>query len=263
MSGPIDASPGRGVTAEAAATDPAAALAAAAHVEGWLTNAQARRLWEAARAVPAGGRIVEVGSFRGRSTVVLALAARAGVELVAVDPHMGGDRGPGEYAPDAELGEQDHRAFHANLERAGVAERVRHLRLASQEALDSVEGEADVLFVDGAHRFAFARPDLERWGGRVRRGGTMLVHDAFSAVGVTLAQVLVLFTSRGFRYVGRSGSLAEYRRESLDPRERLANAVRQAGALPYFARNCVAKALIVAHLRPMARLLGVRGHWPY
>ena len=63
-------------------------------VEGWLTEAQAARLDGCARAVPPGGRIVEIGSFRGRSTIVLARAAAAGVEVVAVDPHLGSDRGP-------------------------------------------------------------------------------------------------------------------------------------------------------------------------
>ena len=44
------------------------------------------------------GRIVEIGSFRGRSTIVLRRAAAPGVELVAIDPHGGGDRGPQEIS---------------------------------------------------------------------------------------------------------------------------------------------------------------------
>ena len=40
--------------------------------EGWLTPAQAERLRFCAAAAGAG-TIVEIGSFRGRSTVVLAL----------------------------------------------------------------------------------------------------------------------------------------------------------------------------------------------
>ena len=58
-----------------------------ADVEGWMTSGQARRLWDCARSVPAGGTVVEIGSFRGRSMVVLASAAAPGVELVAIDPH--------------------------------------------------------------------------------------------------------------------------------------------------------------------------------
>jgi predicted O-methyltransferase YrrM len=48
-------------------------------MRGWLTEAEGRRLLGAAAAVPAGGRIVEIGSFRGRSAIVLALGAGPGV----------------------------------------------------------------------------------------------------------------------------------------------------------------------------------------
>ena len=42
-------------------------------VDGWLTAAQARQLFDAASRVPDGGRIVEIGSFHGRSTSNLPL----------------------------------------------------------------------------------------------------------------------------------------------------------------------------------------------
>ena len=243
--------------------DFAPVLAAVAGVEGWMTDAQARRLWDGARRVAPGGRIVEIGSFRGRSTIVLASAAGRDVAVVAIDPHGGGDRGPNEITPDARRGDADHETFHANLRTAGVDERVSHVRRPSGQALSDVAGAIDLLYIDGAHRYRFAKPDIELWGARVSPGGTMLIHDAYSAVGVMLAQLRLLFAARRFRYVGRSGSLAEYRREDLGPRERRDNVLAQAAALPYFVRNCVVKAALVARLRPLARALGEHGHWPY
>jgi predicted O-methyltransferase YrrM len=240
-------------------TDFQAALRAADGVEGWLTEEQARRLFE--RAADAR-RIVEIGSFRGRSAIVMALAAPPGAELVAIDPHAGNDRGPQEIEADAERGEDDNRAFLANLDRAGVAERVRHVRLPSQDALGAVTGELDLLYVDGAHRYGPARDDLARWGERVRPGGRMLVHDSFSSVGVTLASLRLLLAGGEFRYAGRSGSLAEYVRERLDGRARLANAASQLAQLPWFARNAAIKLALLARLRPLARALG-SAEWPY
>jgi predicted O-methyltransferase YrrM len=243
--------------------DLAPALASVTDVQGWMTDAQARRLWDGARRVAPGGQIVEIGSFRGRSTIILAKAAAATVAVTAIDPHGGGDRGPNEIRPDAGRGDVDHETFHANLRDAGVDERVRHVRRASAEALGEISGEVDLLYIDGAHRYRFAKPDIEQWGARVRPGGSMLIHDAYSAVGVMLAQLRLLFAGGAFRYVGRSGSLVEYRREDLDARARVANALAQAAALPYFVRNCVVKLALVARLRPLARVLGERGHWPY
>jgi predicted O-methyltransferase YrrM len=228
-----------------------------------MTDAQAGRLWAAAARLAPGARIVEIGSFRGRSAIVLARAAPAAAEVVAIDPHGGSDRGPEEYTPDRERGDADHAAFTENLRRAGVAERVRHVRLPSDAALPVVEGPIDLLYVDGAHRYGPALADLRDWGARVVPGGTLLVHDAFSSIGVTLAQLRLLVAGTEFRYVGRSGTLAEYRREPLaDPRARAGNAARQVGQLGYFGRNLAVKVALTAGLTPVARALG-SPTWPY
>jgi len=241
-------------------------LDAIAGVEGWLSDDQARVLWERAQSVPPGGRIVEIGSYRGRSAIVLARAAAGAAEVVAIDPHAGDDRGPQQIRGTAEEGAADHAAFRANLERTGVDGAVRHVRRASSEALDHVDDEVDLLYVDGAHRLGPARDDLVRWGARVRPGGTLLVHDAFSSIGVTLALVATLFAGRDFAYAGRTRSLAEYRRVAAPLRgpERVCNAARQAAQLPWFARNVLVKVALVARLWPLARLLGHRSRdWPY
>jgi predicted O-methyltransferase YrrM len=233
-------------------------------VDGWLTEAQALRLWDAATRVPPSGRIVEIGSFRGRSTIVLASASDASVDVVAIDPHGGGDRGPQEITPDSQRGEQDFAAFHANLRNAGVEARVRHLRERSDAAIEQFDSELDVLYVDGAHRYGPARTDIERWGALVSAGGTMLIHDSFNAIGVMLAQLRLLVFSRQWRYRGRSGSLSEYERRELTASDAVSNSLRQLAELPYFLQSVLIKVALVARLRPVARLLGHRdGDWPY
>jgi predicted O-methyltransferase YrrM len=239
-------------------------MAALDGVEGWFSPDQVTRLAHCAAAVPPGGRIVEIGSFRGRSTIAIARCSPPGVEIVAVDPHAGTDRGPQEIVGFAAAAAEDHAVFVANLDRAGVRDRVIHVRRFSQEALAEVAGPVDLLHVDGAHRLAPARDDLRGWGARVRPGGCLLVHDAFSSVGVTGAIGAELLLSPQWRYVGRSRSLAEYRRESLTGRARLRNVGRQLAQLPWFARNLAIKALLTARLGPLTRALGHDGHtWPY
>ena len=207
---------------------------------------------------------MEIGSFRGRSTIVL---ARGAGEVVAIDPHAGSDRGPRELAADPALGEADHTAFETNLAAAGVRERVRHVRDFSGAAHGAVDGPVSLLFVDGAHRLGPARGDIARWGGRVAPHGTMLVHDAFSSVGVTLALLAECAFSARWRYRGRTGSLAEYERLAtpLRGRARAADAARQLAQLPWFARNLAIKALVLARARPLAHALGLPrdAHWPY
>jgi predicted O-methyltransferase YrrM len=253
------------VSTGVAVRDFEAALAAIEVVEGWLSDGQARRLWEAGTRVGVPGRIVEIGSFRGRSTIILRHAAQDQVEVVAIDPHGGGDRGPQEISPDALRGAEDFRVFHANLERAGVHGGVRHVRRLSQDALGEVDSPIDLLYVDGAHRYGPARRDLEDWAARVRPGGTLLLHDAYNAVGVMLAQLRILFLSSRWRYVGRTRSLAEYRCEGVSGVAWARNILRQATGFPYFVRNGLIKVALLARLRPVARLLGLPGadDWPY
>jgi hypothetical protein len=227
-------------------------------IEGWLTDAQAARLAAAASRPRPDGAVVEIGSFRGKSAVVL---ARAAGSLIAIDPHAGSDRGPQEIEADAQRGDADYAAFHANLAAAGVADRVRHVRKFSDAAHQDVAGPLSLLYVDGAHRFGPARADLRDWGKRVAPGGVMLAHDSFSSIGVTLALLVECFWSPRWRYVGRTGSLAEFTRVADGPRELGA----WARELPWFARNVLIKVLVVTGRRRWAERIGLdpAAPWPY
>ena len=81
----------------------------------------------------------------------------------------------------------------------------------------------------------------------------MLVHDAFSSIGVTLALLTAIGPAAAWRYVGREGSLAEYVRSS--PARRTAPGLRELRELPWFAANVVRKSLIAAGVRD--------GPWPH
>lgn len=241
------------------------AFAAIDGVAGWLSQGQARQLFEAASVVRPGGQVVEIGSFRGRSTMVIASALADDVELIAIDPHAGNDRGPQEIAGYQSAAATDHEVFLANLDHAGVADRVRHVRAFSGAAHDQVTGSLAMLYVDGAHRYAPARADIREWGSRVEDDGTLLIHDSFSSIGVTLAIMRELLLSRRWRYVGRSRSLAVYRSDLAPTRRaRMANAGRQLAQLPWFLRNLLVKVALTVRLGWV--LSAIRGRpvdWPY
>jgi predicted O-methyltransferase YrrM len=233
-------------------------------VEGWFSPEQVARVVERAAAVPPTGRIVEIGSFRGRSMIAIARSAPEGVEIVAIDPHAGNDRGPQEIDGFEDEAAIDSKVFLTNLERAGVRDRVTYVRKFSHDAVDDVSAPIDLLHIDGAHRYKPASDDIATWGAKVADGGSMMIHDSFSSLGVTLALAAKLTFSGRWRYVGRSRSLAEYRRERVTGTARLANVGRQVAQLPWFARNLLIKVLIVAKLPRATRLLGHTGdNWPY
>ena len=118
----------------------------------------------AASEVPPTGRIVEIGSFRGRSMIAIARSAPEGAEIVAIDPHAGNDRGPQEIDGFEDEAAIDSKVFLANLERAGVRDRVTYVRKFSHDALDDVPAPIDLLHIDGAHRYTPASDDIATWG---------------------------------------------------------------------------------------------------
>ena len=223
-------------------------------VQGWMTRDQASRLWDRAAELSAGDRIVEIGSYHGRSAIVLASSAPEGVQVITIDPHGGTDVGPWEYEGELAEGQRDHEIYLANLERAGVSDRIDHVRKLSQEATEDVPGQVELLYIDGAHRFSPAWADLKRWSPKVAPGGVMLIHDSFSSLGLTLAMAVELFFGGDFHYEGRSQSMAQYRRRPVSLVGRLGNGLRQIGQLPWFVWNQLVKVLIRVKILPVSRI---------
>jgi predicted O-methyltransferase YrrM len=233
-------------------------------VEGWLTDEQAHQLWHSASQLEPEQRIVEIGSFRGRSTIALALGAPDGVEVLAIDPHSGVDRAPQESDLNLDVGAEDAEVFTSNLARFGVTDKVSHIAKASLDALDDVPEPVHVLFIDGAHGFRTARHDIVAYGHLVAEDGTILLHDSFSSPGVTLALLSTLVSTQRFRYVGRTGSLAIYRRTTLSAAERIRNGAAQLAELPWYVRNAVIRRLVFLRQERLVRALGhTSGPWPF
>lgn len=141
----------------------------ASAIEGWLSDDQGRALYLAAAATTGRGAIVEIGSWKGRSTVWLASGAqRAGGMVHAIDPHIGSREDPAA---------ETLAAFRATLERAGLARRVDEHVMTSADAARLIEGPVELLFVDGDHSPAGAARDADLWLPRVIPGGVVMFHD--------------------------------------------------------------------------------------
>lgn len=134
-----------------------------AGVEGWLTDEEGEALYSLARACSGRGSIVEIGSFKGRSTICLAMGAKAGrnVRVFAVDTHWG---------PRLE-------EFEENIRRAGVDDVVEPVAGLSQEVALDFDEPVELLFIDGAHDYDSVKLDFERWVPKLVEGGVVAMHD--------------------------------------------------------------------------------------
>ena len=140
-----------------------------AGVPGWLTDEEGEALYELARGCGGRGAIVEIGSWKGKSTICLGLGSRAGngLPIYAVDPHT-----------DYRFGD-----FKANVERAGIDELVTAVPSLSQAAADDFHEAVELLFVDGSHEEALVREDFDKWVPKVVEGGWVAFHDTVWAAG--------------------------------------------------------------------------------
>jgi hypothetical protein len=217
----------------------------AREIGGWLTEAQARTLWDEARRVPAGGLIVEIGSHQGRSTVVLAAAAPQ-AKVVAVDPFVGGAMFGG-------LATREK--FQANLELTGLTGRVDLRQAKSTELRPSWTEPVSFLYIDGKHDYWTLSDDL-RWGEFLPDGARVCIHDAYSSIGVTLGLLRHVLPSRRLRYLDRTGSLARFEIAAASSPVSAADRLRILAELPWWLRNVGIKVLLRLRLYPLARLAG-------
>jgi hypothetical protein len=158
-------------------------------IPGWFNFAAVYDRMIAAAPDPAA--FVEVGAWLGKSTVHLARAIRASakhVTLYAVDTWAGS---PGEdvhAAVVAAHGGDLFPAFRANLERCGVADLVRPIRLPSVEAAVRFDDQSlDFVFIDAAHDYTSVAADIRAWFPKVKVGGYLGGHDYGTWDGVTRA----------------------------------------------------------------------------
>jgi predicted O-methyltransferase YrrM len=234
-----------------AMTDFDEAWSIAAAIPGWLTREQAEVLWRAARALPAGAQVVEIGSHRGRSTVVLGHAARAaGARVTAVDPFVAGRLFGGAST-------REH--FERSIALAGLTGTVRLVCAYSTALRRSWTEPIGLLYIDGKHDYWTFTDDL-RWSAHLPPGGQVLVHDCFSSVGVTSGVLAKVVLGDRHVYLDRTGSLARFRVGSPTAEDR----VRVLKEMPWFLRNVGLKALLRLRMHPVARALGHEGPYdPY
>lgn len=141
------------------------------HVFGWLTEGEARALFEAAIQTPEDGLIVEVGAFRGRST---ALLAETGRRIVTVDPLD-------ETITVAKL--KIDAGVVAALQ--SIVDQYPNVRWERKFVKDvEIARPIDMLYIDGLHRYPQPLDDFKHFL-PLRVGTIVAFHDYGREFGVT------------------------------------------------------------------------------
>ncbi|MFH8367479.1 class I SAM-dependent methyltransferase [Streptomyces sp. NPDC018031] len=163
-------------------------LAAFEAAKGFMPVDEGLALHAAAEAAAALGLpLLEVGTYCGRSTLLLADAARAaGTVAITVDHHRGSEeQQPGwEYhdpsVVDPEVGLMDTLpTFRRTLHAAGLEEHVIAVVGRSPQVAAVWGTPVGLVFIDGGHTDEHASGDYEGWAPKVAPGGLLVIHDVF------------------------------------------------------------------------------------
>jgi predicted O-methyltransferase YrrM len=151
---------------------------AAKNVPGFLLENEARFLGMMAACAPRNGVIVEIGSFKGKSAVMLGkLAERYGIgPIIAIDPHNFNNAELEEHRSNP--GATSYDEFLKNLETAGVSAYVEVHRQLSTEVAKSWDRPIRLLWIDGNHSYTGAKADFDAFMPYLVPGGFIALHDA-------------------------------------------------------------------------------------
>ena len=162
-------------------------FAFAEQVTGFLPADEGRALYDAAVRYLAGGVGVEIGTYCGKSTVLLGAAAKqTGGIIYTVDHHHGSEEHhPGWEYHDTSLVDPVTGRFDTlptarhTLDLAGLDEHVVAIVGKSPVVAKVWATPVQFVFIDGGHTEEAAQRDYDGWAKWVAPGGALVIHDVF------------------------------------------------------------------------------------
>ncbi|SRX95035.1 methyltransferase domain protein [Nocardiopsis alba ATCC BAA-2165] [Mycobacterium shimoidei] len=156
-------------------------------VTGFMPSDEGQALHDAARHYFHRGVGVEIGTYCGKSTLLLGAAAAATDSvLFTIDHHHGSEEHqPGWEYHDASLVDEvtgrfdTLPVFRRTLDEADLDDNVVAVVGKSAVVARGWGTPLQLLFIDGGHSEAAAHQDFDGWAPRVRLGGALIIHDVF------------------------------------------------------------------------------------
>ncbi len=156
-------------------------------VTGFMPADEGRALYDAAVRYLRDGAGVEIGTYCGKSTVLLGAAAQqTGGVIYTVDHHQGSEEHqPGWEYHDTSLVDPATGRFDTlpslrhTLDAAGLDDHVVTIVGKSAIVARGWRMPLQLLFIDGGHTEVAAQQDFDGWAKWVAVGGALIIHDVF------------------------------------------------------------------------------------
>ncbi|HZY81119.1 MAG TPA: class I SAM-dependent methyltransferase [Cyclobacteriaceae bacterium] len=145
-------------------------------IDGWLSLNEAYHLYVGAQSLPANATVVEIGSWKGKSTYCLAKGLRSGT-VYAIDPfNSDGEEGSKQVYEKKAANEDLLNEFKTNMSATGVSKNVVPKKGYSKDFINEFK-KIDFLFIDGDHSIEGAKFDFESYSPMLAKGGLIAFHD--------------------------------------------------------------------------------------
>lgn len=147
-------------------------------IQGWLTIYEGTVLYNLAQTVEEFP-IVEIGSWKGRSSACLGLGSIRGhgVFIYCVDPFNGGDERVGDTYAGFSVVNGTYSEWCSNMDRLGLSEHCIPVVKTSKEAAPNFGSPIGLLFIDGNHTHQGIQEDYDLWSPKILPGGYLAIHD--------------------------------------------------------------------------------------
>ncbi len=157
-----------------------AVSAAVERVPGYLVPGQERYLFEKVAALPDHARILEIGSYYGRSTSAMAFACMGSHKhIYAMDSFVGNRKGGGTRT----IGNSYFDVWERNIRGLGLKQYITPLKGFSYDLIPRWDSERkfDFVFIDGSHHYEDVKKDFHLILPFVKENGWIALHDVTPA----------------------------------------------------------------------------------
>ena len=146
---------------------------------GFFSLAEAVALQALVKQQPPDSVIVELGAFRGKSSIAIAAVLPPGAVLHSIDHFEGALLQPGETRPPMDVViARNKEAFLRNIAAFGVAGRIQlHVMRTVEAAALFDDNSLALVFVDAGHDYESVMADIAAWHPKLKAGGYMMFDD--------------------------------------------------------------------------------------
>jgi predicted O-methyltransferase YrrM len=125
---------------------------------------------ELAALLPTSAVVAEIGSYAGESTKIF-MDTRRIARLYAIDPWLNG------YDNWDFANFSDMRAVEAQFDARTIGLSVIKMKMLNVEAARKITEPLDMVYIDGCHRYAAVKEDINIWVQKIKPGGLLAGHD--------------------------------------------------------------------------------------